>query len=61
VEDPDPAVWVESAERHTDSWWPDFVTWLGERSGKKKNAPEALGGAGMEPLEPAPGSYVFEH
>jgi polyhydroxyalkanoate synthase subunit PhaC len=28
VEDADPAAWVESAERHTDSWWPDFVTLL---------------------------------
>jgi polyhydroxyalkanoate synthase len=61
VDEPDPAFWTESAEQHSDSWWPDFVSWLGERSGKKKAAPEALGGAGMAPLEPAPGSYVLEH
>jgi polyhydroxyalkanoate synthase len=61
VDEPDPAFWVESAEQHTDSWWPDFVSWLGERSGKKQDAPEVLGGAGMAPLEPAPGSYVLEH
>jgi len=61
VDEPDPAVWLESADRHTDSWWPDFVAWLGERSGKKHPAPEVLGGAGMAPLEPAPGSYVLEH
>jgi polyhydroxyalkanoate synthase len=61
VDEPDPEFWTESAEQHTDSWWPDFVSWLGERSGSKKVAPEALGGAGMAPLEPAPGSYVLEH
>jgi polyhydroxyalkanoate synthase len=60
VDEPDPEFWVESAEQHTDSWWPDYVAWLGERSGEKKDAPEALGGAGMAPLEPAPGSYVLE-
>jgi polyhydroxyalkanoate synthase len=60
VDEPDPEFWVESAEQHTDSWWPDFVAWLGERSGEKKDAPAALGGAGMAPLEPAPGTYVLE-
>jgi polyhydroxyalkanoate synthase len=60
VDEPDPAFWLESADQHTDSWWPDFVSWLGERSGKKQAAPEVLGGAGMAPLEPAPGSYVLE-
>ena len=61
VEEADPSAWVESAERHTDSWWPDFVSWLGERSGGKKDAPKSLGGAGLTPLEPAPGTYVLEH
>jgi polyhydroxyalkanoate synthase subunit PhaC len=61
VEEADPSAWVESAEQHTDSWWPDFVSWLGERSGGKKDAPQSLGGAGLTPLEPAPGSYVLEH
>src|SRR3954470_12572350 len=61
VDEPDPEFWLESAGQHTDSWWPDFVAWLGERGGEKKDAPAALGGAGMAPLEPAPGSYVLEH
>ena len=61
VEEADPSAWVESAEQHTDSWWPDFVSWLAERSGGKKDAPRSLGGAGLTPLEPAPGSYVLEH
>jgi polyhydroxyalkanoate synthase len=61
VDEPDPAFWAESAEQHTDSWWPDFVSWFGERAGQKRDAPEALGGAGMTPLEPAPGGYVLVH
>jgi polyhydroxyalkanoate synthase len=61
VDEPDPEFWAESAERHTDSWWPDFIAWFGERGGKKKSAPESLGGAGMVPLQAAPGSYVLEH
>ena len=60
VDEADPSAWVESAEQHTDSWWPDFVSWLGERSGGRKDAPQSLGGAGLRPLEPAPGSYVLE-
>ncbi len=60
VDEPDPEFWLESADQHTDSWWPDFVSWLGARSGEKKDAPKSLGGAGMAPLEPAPGSYVLE-
>jgi polyhydroxyalkanoate synthase subunit PhaC len=61
VDEPDPGAWAESADRHTDSWWPDFDAWLAERGGAKTAAPEALGGAGMKPLEPAPGSYVLQH
>jgi polyhydroxyalkanoate synthase len=61
VDEPDPEFWLESAEQHTDSWWPDFVAWHGERGGEKKDAPQSLGGAGMAPLEPAPGTYVLDH
>jgi polyhydroxyalkanoate synthase subunit PhaC len=60
VDDDDPSAWVDSSEQHTDSWWPDFVSWLGQRSGGKKNAPDTLGGAGFTPLAPAPGTYVLE-
>jgi polyhydroxyalkanoate synthase subunit PhaC len=60
VDEPDPAAWLQTAEKSTDSWWPDFVAWLGQRGGAKKPAPTALGGADMAPLEPAPGSYVLQ-
>ena len=61
VDEADPPAWVDAAEQHTDSWWPDFIAWLGDRSGEKKGAPQMLGGAGLTPLEPAPGSYVLDH
>jgi poly(3-hydroxyalkanoate) synthetase len=57
---PDPDDWADSAEQHSGSWWPDFVAWLAERSGRKHAAPAELGVAGLTPLEPAPGSYVLE-
>jgi polyhydroxyalkanoate synthase len=56
----DPAQWVESAQKFSDSWWPDYVSWLAERSGPEVDAPKTLGGEDFPPLGPAPGSYVME-
>jgi polyhydroxyalkanoate synthase len=56
----DPAQWLESARKFSDSWWLDYLDWLGERSGPEVDAPKALGGDGFPPLGPAPGSYVME-
>jgi polyhydroxyalkanoate synthase len=61
VEAEDPAQWLESAEKLPDSWWLDFLHWLGERSGQEIDAPKILGGDGFPPLGPAPGSYVMEN
>jgi polyhydroxyalkanoate synthase len=51
---------LRTATTEQGSWWPDYADWLGRRSGRMKAAPESLGGGGLEPLEPAPGSYVRE-
>jgi polyhydroxyalkanoate synthase len=56
----DPAQWLESAQKFSDSWWVDFLGWLAERSGPEVDAPKTLGGEGFPPLGPAPGSYVME-
>jgi polyhydroxyalkanoate synthase len=56
---PDPAEWLRSAETVQGSWWPDFMTWLGERSGKEVPAPTSLGGD-LPELAEAPGTYVFD-
>jgi polyhydroxyalkanoate synthase len=57
---PDPKVWLGSAETVQGSWWPDFMTWLGERSGEEVAAPTALGGGGLDVLAQAPGTYVYD-
>jgi polyhydroxyalkanoate synthase len=56
---PDPEKWLASAEKVQGSWWPDFMTWLGERSGEEMPAPTSLGGD-LEELAQAPGTYVFD-
>lgn len=56
----DPEQWLDSAQKSADSWWPDYVSWLAERSGPEIEAPNALGGEGFPPLGPAPGSYVMD-
>jgi polyhydroxyalkanoate synthase len=56
---PDPKDWLETAETVKGSWWPDFMTWLGERSGEDIPAPTSLGGELDKPIE-APGTYVFD-
>ena len=56
----DAEAWLESAAERKGTWWDDYVAWLGERSGAEKRAPRKLGGKGLRPLEPAPGSYVRE-
>lgn len=49
--------WLEGAEKHPGSWWPDWHKWLSEKSGKR--VPARIPGAGkLAPLENAPGSYV---
>jgi polyhydroxyalkanoate synthase subunit PhaC len=56
---PDPSAWLKSAETVQGSWWPDFMTWLGKRSGEEIDAPTSLGGP-LEVLADAPGTYVFD-
>jgi polyhydroxyalkanoate synthase len=56
---PDPEEWLAQAETVKGSWWPDFMSWLDERSGEQIPAPESLGG-GLEVLGDAPGTYVFD-
>jgi polyhydroxyalkanoate synthase subunit PhaC len=52
--------WLESAQKFGDSWWPNYVSWLAERSGPEVDAPKTLGTDDLPPLGPAPGNYVME-
>lgn len=49
--------WMEGAEEHKGSWWNDWDTWLGKKSGKKV-AKRIPGSGKLDVIEDAPGSYV---
>src|ERR1700733_14567370 len=56
----DPAEWLSRAQTEAGSWWPDYGSWLAQRSGGEKERPGELGGGGFRPGELAPGSYVLD-
>ena len=57
---PDHREWLAQAETVPGSWWPDYTTWLADRSGDMKQAPRTLGNAKFPPLDPAPGTYILD-
>ena len=52
--------WLKAASAQPGSWWPHYAQWLAARSGGEQDAPDVLGGPAWPPLDPAPGTYVFE-
>ena len=50
--------WLAAAHQVPGSWWVDWATWLGERSGELRKAPAKTGGNGYKVLGKAPGTYV---
>ena len=57
---PDHRDWLALAETLQGSWWTDYTSWLADRSGAMKQAPLTLGSTKYPPLDPAPGTYVFQ-
>ncbi|MGO1117196.1 PHA/PHB synthase family protein [Rhodovibrionaceae bacterium A322] len=52
-----PETWLETAEEHQGSWWPEWDSWVGKYAGAE--VPARTPGDGKLPvLEEAPGSYV---
>jgi polyhydroxyalkanoate synthase subunit PhaC len=51
--------WLESSPELQGSWWPDWVSWLTQRSGTQKKTRPA-GSAKYPQLDPAPGRYVLQ-
>jgi polyhydroxyalkanoate synthase len=51
--------WLEKQTPEQGSWWPDWVRWLGRRSGPRVQPP-GMGSRSHTPLCPAPGTYVME-
>ena len=56
----DATTWQRATPMTTGSWWPDYLAWLSARSGPDRDAPDGLGGAGLVPLDAAPGGYVLD-
>lgn len=52
--------WLKGTEEVAGSWWPLWMEWVQDRSGKKVSAPKALGSKKHPPREPAPGLYVLD-
>ena len=53
----DPKDWLETAIHHEGSWWPNWMEWIGKKSGAKVKA-RIPGKGKLKPIEDAPGSYV---
>jgi len=51
---------VEAAEEHKGSWWPDWLAWLKKQDGTKVKAEAARvpGKGKLKAIEDAPGTYV---
>jgi polyhydroxyalkanoate synthase len=49
--------WLETAEEHPGSWWPDWIDWLKQHSGDMVG-PRFPGDGELGVIEDAPGSYV---
>ena len=54
----DPERWRAASHPVRGSWWDDLSDWLGERCGVPVDAPPELGGRGLHPIHPAPGTYL---
>ena len=53
----DPEAFLAQAPQKDGSWWPEWVAWLGARSGEPVDPP-AIGGPDRVALADAPGTYV---
>jgi polyhydroxyalkanoate synthase subunit PhaC len=56
----DPDEWLKTATVEHGSWWRPWTEWLIARSGSERPARKTLGNRQYPPLDPAPGTYVFE-
>ena len=56
----DPGAWQDAATTVSGSWWPDYSSWLADRSGARRRRPRRLGSTAFQPLGAAPGTYVLD-
>jgi polyhydroxyalkanoate synthase len=55
-----PEEFLRETPSQDGSWWPSWTTWLRQRSGERRPAPESVGSLAHPPLDPAPGRYVHQ-
>jgi polyhydroxyalkanoate synthase subunit PhaC len=56
----DPDEWLRTAAVEKGSWWRPWTQWLAARSGTERPPHKTLGNQHYKPLDPAPGTYVYE-
>jgi polyhydroxyalkanoate synthase len=58
----DSETWLGRSVQKDGSWWPEFASWLAERSAPKRVPAPRMGAPerGLVPLCPAPGTYVHQ-
>jgi polyhydroxyalkanoate synthase subunit PhaC len=49
--------WIQKAEQHSGSWWPDWLKWIKDQDPREVPA-RTPGGGKFSTIEDAPGSYV---
>ncbi|TXH93414.1 MAG: class II poly(R)-hydroxyalkanoic acid synthase [Pseudomonas sp.] len=54
----DPHAWQQAAQQHSGSWWPEWLAWIQQRSGARRETLFSVGSSRYPTLEPSPGSYV---
>ncbi|MGH8354605.1 MAG: class II poly(R)-hydroxyalkanoic acid synthase, partial [Pseudomonas sp.] len=54
----DPRAWYYDAKHADGSWWPQWLSWIQERSGEQQETLQTLGNQNHPPMEAAPGTYV---
>ena len=52
--------WMASAQPQTGSWWEHWRNWSVARSGRRREAPRALGNARHPAVTAAPGTYALQ-
>ncbi|HZH26874.1 MAG TPA: class I poly(R)-hydroxyalkanoic acid synthase [Azospirillaceae bacterium] len=52
-----PEAWLEGADQHPGSWWPEYAKWVARQGGGKVKA-RVPGDGKLKAIEDAPGSYV---
>jgi polyhydroxyalkanoate synthase len=54
----DPRAWYHDGTHVEGSWWPQWLSWIQERSGTQRETLIPLGNQNYPPMEAAPGTYV---